>query len=956
MPQDQDSNLNQTPVVVETDYKPRFTNLYWSIDYITGLNNLKAQSFKSIKQLHELRKLVFNYMSYFHANSEFLNKSSIDLFPIESTFLPFESQKNGTTKSTAPSRNITPLTSPHTNKLAQVKEPENEINMCTAYGKYIDQMSHESTLLLNLTSIIDRDVLEDITQFLKYHEPEINRQFGRLDLIYNDYLKSSKTVDKLKSKHAEQLRLKEFAQSSGNIESTPSNKEEEDASSSFEESYVDEDLETEEDEDTDKVKELQFPVELGTVVVSSPYELRIILNLLITKVPTIPRKIPLPGYKNQIFSSDSLTSILMKFPIRGLKPSRVNLEKFGQGLLDLKFITSNNFFNNKKFKSEGLWFEWSDLAIHYSEFKKSSSLETSSVKDTNSVGTSASTSTTTNRSSSAIGSPKANKFMTDMAETTTRFNAMFNNVKSSIMRTNYNEVLEDLEIKYTDEVLNLQEQKFLLENGLFEISKSLEIFEHAKVELIYKSLSRLLEILVKFQKLQYDNAEKFSNDFIHNINKTSNYDRDFNKTLENFSTGIYFSSLISSDASSNQKPGTVTGSTFQNLKYQFDLYKDIPLQLQNNFNRDNESLLSIASIPYILYQTIKIIEERSNENVDDIKKLWSSPIEYQSQWKVKQDLTDIISEFAPDLKNDLANKNLIEQEFINQVLNHLKSLKTNSVIVFIKNWLLEISDSVIPFVIFDSLMNLYNEEGEVPAEELVKILSTIPRSNLSSLIYLLEYISNLFELGDIPSYEISDELPDESLLTKIDADQIKQVSEQMNSMDEIGSIPLMHLIIRPSSSKHATGFKPPLNKYKRLLADLLKLNVRTQLLKHLVENETNYKSKKEAEKLQVKRVSLPPSNTETTPKTPAKLNLPSGNPPPPRPDSGEFTLRPFRTRATPNPSPQTSPKREPTEPFTKSISPTRELLPPSASNGKGHKRGSSNTNFMVPKIDIEFEE
>ena len=262
-------------------------------------------------------------------------------------------------------------------------------------------------------------------------------------------------------------------------------------------------------------------------------------------------------------------------------------------------------------------------------------------------------------------------------------------------------------------------------------------------------------------------------------------------------------------------------------------------------------MLSIASIPYILYQTIKIIEERSNENVDDIKKLWSSPIEYQSQWKVKQDLTDIISEFAPDLKNDLANKNLIEQEFINQVLNHLKSLKTNSVIVFIKNWLLEISDSVIPFVIFDSLMNLYNEEGEVPAEELVKILSTIPRSNLSSLIYLLEYISNLFELGDIPSYEISDELPDESLLTKIDADQIKQVSEQLNSMDEIGSIPLMHLIIRPSSSKHATGFKPPLNKYKRLLADLLKLNVRTQLLKHLVENETNYKSKKEAEKLQI---------------------------------------------------------------------------------------------------------
>lgn len=64
----------------------RFPNLYWSIDYVTGLNNLKSQSFKSLKQLHELRKLVFNYMTYYHANSEFLNKSSIDLFPVESTF------------------------------------------------------------------------------------------------------------------------------------------------------------------------------------------------------------------------------------------------------------------------------------------------------------------------------------------------------------------------------------------------------------------------------------------------------------------------------------------------------------------------------------------------------------------------------------------------------------------------------------------------------------------------------------------------------------------------------------------------------------------------------------------------------------------------------------------------------------------------------------------------------
>lgn len=970
MSQEHDPNLQQTPKIAVPHhqdlhgYTPRFTNLYWSIDYITGFNSLKSQSFKSIKQLHEIRKLVFNYMSYFNANSQFLNKSSIDLFPIESVFLPFNSDKDRTS-STPPSRNITPLTSAYKKKVDSTKdqEQEREINMCTAYGKYIDQMSQESTLLLNLTSIIDRDVLEGITQFLKFNEPEINKQFGRLDLIYNEYLKSYKTIDKLKSKHAEQLRSKEFAQSSGKLETTlsPSTKEEE-TSTSFEESYADEESYTDEEEeegdenDATKTLELDFPLELGTVVVSGSEDLQNILNLLINKVPTIPRKIPLPGYKNQIFSSDSLTSILTRFPIRGLKPSRANLEKFGQSLLDLKFITSNNFFNNKRFKSEGLWFEWSDLAIHYSEFKKNSLLESSSVKDTNSVGTSGTTSTTTNKTSSTIASPKTNKFMSDMAETTTRFNAMFNNVKSSIMKTNYNEVLGDLEVKYTEEIITLQEKKYLLENGLFEISKFLESFERSKVELIYKSLSRLLEILVKYQKLQYDKAQMFSNDFTHKINKSSNYDRDFNKTLENFSTGIYFSSLILSDVASNHNQGVSLTSTFQNLKYQFDLYKDIPLQLQNNFNSDNESLLSIASIPYILYQTIKIIEERSNESIEDIKNLWSSPINYQDQWKLKQDLTEIISEFIPDLKNDLANKNLIEQEFINRVLNHLKSLKTSSVIVFIKSWLLDISDSIIPFVVFDSLMNLYNEDRDVASEDVIKILSTIPRSNLSSLIYILEYVGNLFELGKIPSYEISDELPDESLITTVDIGQIQDVSEQLNSMEEIGSLPIVHLILRPSSSKHSSGFKPPLNKYKRLFADLLKLKVRTQLLKHLVDNETKYKSKKEAEKLHVKRVSIAPSSPEP-PKTPAKLNIPTNKLSTPRPDSGEFTLRPFRTKVTPLPSPQTSPKRESTEPGTNSLSPTGGLLvPQSSSNEKGHNRALSNTNFMVPKIAIEFEQ
>ncbi|KAL6454115.1 hypothetical protein SBY92_003574 [Candida maltosa Xu316] len=792
-------------------------------------------------------------------------------------------------------------------------------------------MSHESNLLLNLTSIIDRDVLHDITKYLKFHEPKINQQFDRLDKIYSDYLKSYKSIEKLNSKHVDQLRIKEFSQSNANVEEE---QEREQDQSIVDESYADEDSVNEDNE-----FDLDFPLQLGTVVVSGPEELQNIMTQLINKVPTIPRKIPLPGYKNEIFNSESLCKVLLKIPIRGLKPSRLNLEKFGQSLIDLKLITGNNFFN-KKFKSEGMWFEWSDLASYFAA---------SSVKDTSSIGTATSTSKST-----TLTSPRASKFISDMTETTTRFSALFNNVKSSILKTNYDELLEDIEKKYNEEMLNLQEYKYLLENGLFEISQYLETFEKIKIEMIYKSLSRLSEILVQFQKKQFEEMQAFSNEFVHKINRSTNYAHDFDKMLDSFSTGVYFSSLISPDTSS------------LNLKYQFDLYKDIPLQLQNNFNCDNESLLSIASIPYILYQAVKIIEER-NDNVEDIRKLWLSPIEYQSQWRLKQDIIEIISNFTPDLKNDLANKNLIEQEFCNQVLNHLKSQKTTSVVIFLKNWLLEISDSIMPFVIFDSLMNLYDKD-QVSNADLIKLLSSIPRSNLSSLVYFIEYIATIFDVGSIPNYEISDELPEESLMENIECSQIEKISEELNSMDQIGAIPLMHLILRPSTSKHSTGFKPPVDKYKRILSDLLKLEVRIELFKNLIDNELNYKNKKEAEKLQVKRLPMPVTVVEPT-------NPPNGNgstntvsvatptikPPPPRPESGEFTLRPFRTKPTPNPSPQTSPKRASAllSLNDKVDTSSMELLPPNShhhhhSQQQSHGRVRSLSN-VVPKIDIEFE-
>ena len=49
-----------------------------------------------------------------------------------------------------------------------------------------------------------------------------------------------------------------------------------------------------------------------------------------------------------------------------------------------------------------------------------------------------------------------------------------------------------------------------------------------------------------------------------------------------------------------------------------------------------------------------------------------APIEYQSQWRIKQDIIQLVADYTR-FENDISNKYLIEQEFCNQVLKHLKA-------------------------------------------------------------------------------------------------------------------------------------------------------------------------------------------------------------------------------------------------------------------------------------------
>ena len=824
-----------------------FANLYWTPDFITGLYNLQFYTNTSLKQLHDFRKLIFNYLKYFHSNSEYLNSSSSEL-ALSNTF---------------------------TGKLGEVPKYYSCIEL------FKNEMLGESTTLLQLASNIDKFVLDDLTKYLKHHEPSIRKEFKRLEELYEEYITMSEKVEKNRSKYFDELRLKETSQPRGNV--LTQQQEEDDFDYSDEESYFEEDSQSSIRRDFDV--DLKFPLHVGTVTFETIEEFRIILAPLIAETPTVKRKIPIPGYKNELFASESLCEVIMGLRIKGLKPTRSNFEKFGQSLVSLKLLNPTNIFQ-KRFKSEGVWFEWSDMAIHVSQ----------SPEDT-APSTPAKQLTSTER---RVSSPSS-KFMTDMADTTTRFNSMFNNVRSSIMKKSHDEIIQDIIDQYNEQNLELQELAYLLQKGFADLGQYLEKFETTKVQIVYTSSAKLLQIIQKFHLQQFNQIQAFGRG-IAELNKPQNYEHDLALHLKKLSSGIMFP--LTGDAAFSP----------QNLVYQFDLFEDISAQISKGQMID-DCPISIFSAPVLVLQLQEVIESHED---DDLKSNWLQPLDLQSAWKIKQDVTRVVSECSVPVEGTGKEQ---KAHIIKEVVKHFKEKKSEETIIFLKSWLLELKESVIPSTAFDSVINMY--AAEQTETTLVKVLSSLPRCNLACLLSITEHLCKAFHLDVFHNYGVSDELSETSTN---EANELQRVSKNLNSMDALGAVPFVHLIMRPSLLKHKAGFKPPIDHYVQFLADLLKIETRAALFEKLIEHETKYKQKKQSELkagLPIKKIPVietpntrqenesfengEEDSTPTKQKDAAPKDLKAPNPI----NTDPFTLRPFKTGSTPLPSPRGSPKHGP---------------------------------------------
>lgn len=931
--------------------------LYWTADFVTGVDSLKQQSSRAIQQLHDLRKLVFGYVQYFLNNGEFLQvlEQTDSALAKDVSGLTIGDKGRSEGAIFSPKRNVSGVpaktstdSDEQTVSARGARETLTEVfSNSNAYRLFIGNVHKESHILLSLASDIDRLVLQDITNCLKEQEPKFLAASKKFDTLIDKYESLHKELEKIRDEYDDYLKMKEFSRS----ELRSKGDQEDNADESFSDgnisvSFSEPALDDEYPRPPPLSESgLEFPINVtNTFRIKDERTLSKILKHMITTIPTTKRKINIPGYKNEIFSSEQFCDWLQKNRPLGLNPSRMNTERLGQVFMDLKLLVNTTVWL-RKFRSQGMWFEWSDLAMFIANYSFESQKETES-------------------SILAILSPNSKKEMKrdNVRNTSKTFNELIHNVKLTFLKRNYEEHLFLLEEKYQKKYYEMQETRYLLDNEIIANSKEMQSFEKVKIELIHRSLKELLSLVYGATNVTTNNLQSMVKVFESHLNQPDLHAEEYNRTLDFFTTGSYFPSIIPpSNLSSGHIDTSHVNNNFQHIRYRFNIYKDIPLQPQMlSLEGTTNNLLSLLSLPYFLEKVMKLIEQKADQS-NHIDELWVAPLDIDSYWKTKGKIIEIISSFNLPEENAILNESEVDGRIQVSICLYLSTLPAADVLNFLKYWLLELNDSVIPCMMFEALTTNYKELLEASKaqskdytlgnkEEAIKLLSTMSRSNLSSLIYILEHICGIFNLPTIPDYGVSDfpaDVVTEDAQGDDDGVKRQKVAESLNNMEFIGALPFLHLLLRPASVKSYSGYKPPISVFNAILKDLLDVRMRTKLLNNLVVNEKTYLSKKEKERstlpLKATRITSNPSSRASSDHD---ILLTSK-----QETSETFMPRPFRTRGTPVTSPMSTPKiRQVSNLNDASIDEKRKR----STSIESSRPSSSGSVILRPDINVEF--
>lgn len=794
-------------------------NHAWLPDYISGLEKLQRQLALSLGQLHELRKLVFSYMKHHHANGEFLRSLADSSLAIDSAFPRSRGQRQASGRS------------------VNMAEPESDMSYC--FRQVVERTAANLRLEQDLASEIDRAVLDKVTQFLKTNEPAIVAALLRLNGLFADYEESLEDLEKTKHDYTKLARLAEFAQDPDTCRLPAAGAP----------PVVQPTTPTKPNRVEHRTPHFEFPLHLGGAVFELPAQLQDTITFLMATVATTKRKIPVPGHRSEIFSSEELCAAFGKRKINRFVPTRSSSEKLGQALLDHKLICGTGFFA-KRFTSEGSWLEWSDTALQLA-----GALPAQPPDD--------------------LRKPKnLEETWSNMAESTSKtLNGVFQSVRSSLNKPRYSqEVMAETEARYNDAYEEMLRAKHMLEMELLRFAQLSEHFEKQKIALIYDSLDTLQETLRKHAATKHEALDTFAEMFRTKLNTQENKALEYLTSTSKFHSGVYFPSMILNKQS-------MLKTAFQNVRLEINLYKDVPLQLKKELD-----LLSMSSVPLFLHGVISLMEKIPS---DQLRVLWTEPLSYDKYWLAKSDMR-IIAQSLPT--------NATEKDAIEAFLSKLQTTPDSRLVNFCKNWLLEISDSVIPSTVYDSLLSLYFKSADDGPVNPTKILGLIPRSNLSALLRILEHMCQVYKLDILENYGMSDE--DAEQEPRVKQTTVENVARTLNEASAVASVPFTHLILRPSVVKHATGFTPNVPIYNRILTDLLLLTTRQQLFTTLVANEQKFKVRQQQ---QDKNLGIQKRDRATSRASDTLRESLLQAPRSPKPLKGDFELRPFRTGTSPRP-------------------------------------------------------
>lgn len=856
---------------------PHFANNFWSPDYASGIERLARQLRLSLGQLHELRQYVVNQVKIYHSHGDALDDLALKSYAIDSAFRQSRGQRQVSGLRKVSGRNI--------------YEEETEPDMDQVFKQFTQNSGKELTLHRETAANIEIKVVEPLTEFLKGYEPRVSSIVSLLLDLVTEYGNLYKDIELAKTEYNSMSRMGEFQKIN-----EPSLGSEDNVDTATVAPVVlasEESLEPQvsSHKDINSILDsygLVMPLLLvGGVRFEESADFVDFLNTLVSSVPTIKRKISLPGYSDDIFSSEDFSESIQKCRIRGFLPVRANVERLGQRLLDMKLITGTGFFA-KRFKSEGMWFEWSNITRDILSMDESSfvSKEDDSFQPTKA------------RLDEAFNSMAAS--------TTKKLNGVLKSVTSSLNKSKYTDKsLRDAETAYNEAYDALQLQKHMLECLILTSSSQLEEFEKLKIDTIFKSLRDLQDIILAHTKSLSLLVESFSEQE-SSFFAPSLMQHEYLKSLDNFSCGIYFPSLVSpSLATTGSSNIAALNTNFQNIKLNFNLYKDIPLQLKVS-DVDSHAELLHQSVPLFLYRLVEFLNKSTYE---ELQKQWLSPINHKDAWLVKDGIISVAQEYSQDNLLKRADENTVDRTIVQGILKKVEHLELPRLISFLKQWLLEVNDSIIPSTVYDSLVKHYRAKG--PSADIPKILGAIPRSNLSSLLYITDHIMSVFGLTMFTESESYSEA-------------VNEVASSLNLASTIAVVPFLHLIMRPSVLKNLTGLKPSLTVYNQVLCDLFDLEVRTKLNEQLISLEKQFAQKQEQKRKIFDKqitgararstsvnsetaISSLDANLQTPNKKNVVLSLVLPKTPKSLGDSENFSLRPFRTGTTPRPTPSSSP-------------------------------------------------